>query len=1085
MDSLTINAAGNQIVELGNRNTANFNVYRMETITANAAATNTLIADNTANTWIINVANGGTVADGTTTTQFANFNNLTGGSAADTITLSTGTVSGLIDGAAGNDSLTITTAGDMTVELGNRATANLNVYQMESITANGAAVNTLIADNTANVWAITGNNSGTVADGTTTTAFANFNNLTGGSAADTMTLSAGTITGLIDGAGGNDSLTITAAGNQTVELGNRTTANLNVYRMELIMANAAAVNTLLADNTGNTWNITGTNSGAVADGTTTTTFTNFNNLTGGSGVDNFTLLAGTVTGLIDGAGGNDSLTITAAGNQTVELGNRSTANLNVYQLETITANITATNTLIGDNTANTWLITGNNSGNVYDGTTTTTFANFQNLSGGSLVDQFTVNAGAGVTSITGGLGNDIFTINGAVTTLHADIANDIVAGDADTVTVNAGSVVGTINLGGGNDQFTVNGGTVAVVNGDAGNDTFTVAGGTVNTITGGAGTDFVGYTGNNVSITVGLNIGDGLEGVNAVNGNGTLTARNGVTSTWTIDGINAGNVFDSSNPAQVLAFSGFSTLNGGTGVDIFNITRNTMNNTNGQTTTAGVFNGNGGNDQLNIALTGLETGLVNFIGGAGTDTVTITGNTTYTTAVYTPTSTGGYDQIVATVAAGGNAYSVNYQQAETVASSLSVGTLTVNGTNNTDNIQLGNGTFAVSATPVVYSNVTNVAVNALLGNADTINVNNVNLGAGTLTLIGADSVTGTTLTAGTLLLDTVGQFGTAVNPITTTLTTLQMVSTGPVYINETADLDINTTGVVTNTGIFTIAGTTTIDAGNGSLTLDNPLNNFDIVNVSNTDAITLFDRNSINGGTITANSVTLQTADGIGQLATPLQTQTANLTVTNTTTGGVYITNNQSVTVGITNVDDIRLTNTTGDVTVERLYTNGGNYGSTATVPYAGSIVISVPNGAVNAYAGLGSHSAGAAPDIVAENLDVSIRGDFGTPGRFMSLRVHNRFSFFGARGYVFYFDGRPLDVIGAQDLVVFSGLAGLSNQQLVEVESLAEVDPAIFTEVRNYFYEDLAIKMPPDQLYAEDDEKEKKRYLNKEETVQ
>ncbi len=55
-------------------------------------------------------------------------------------------------------------------------------------------------------------------------------------------------------------------------------------------------------------------------------------------------------------------------------------------------------------------------------------------------------------------------------------------------------------------------------------------------------------------------------------------------------------------------------------------------------------------------------------------------------------------------------------------------------------------------------------------------------------------------------------------------------------------------------------------------------------------------------------------------------------------------------------------------------------------------------------------------------------------------------------------------------------GLNTLNGQQLIGVEELSTVDTAIFTEVRNYFYEDLAIKMPLDQNFLEDEEKEQQK---------
>ena len=371
----------------------------------------------------------------------------------------------------------------------------------------------------------------------------------------------------------------------------------------------------------------------------------------------------------------------------------------------------------------------------------------------------------------------------------------------------------------------------------------------------------------------------------------------------------------------------------------------------------------------------------------------------------------------------------------------------------------------------MVTNVSNVVIDGQAG-TDTINLNGANV-AGTLTL-SAETVTGTALTAATLVLDNIGQFGTDLNSINTAIDTLQLVNAGPVYINESNDLIINTTGTLTNPGLFTIAGITTIDTDNGSLTLDNPLNDFDTVNVRNTREISLYDVDNIAAGTLLANRINLHTVTGVGTAGGPLQTGTANLDITNTHSGGVYISNNQAVTVGITNLGDIALTNTQGNVTVERLYANGGDYSVPAPVAgYIGDVTLDVRNGnTVTAYTGPGSHSMLDAPDIIAENLTVGPQGDFGTPSRYMSIRVNNTFAFYGARGFVYYFSARPAHQIGADDIFDFSSLAtGIFNQQLVEVESLSEIDPAIFTDVRNYSYADLAIKMPSDQLYDEDDE--------------
>ena len=56
-------------------------------------------------------------------------------------------------------------------------------------------------------------------------------------------------------------------------------------------------------------------------------------------------------------------------------------------------------------------------------------------------------------------------------------------------------------------------------------------------------------------------------------------------------------------------------------------------------------------------------------------------------------------------------------------------------------------------------------------------------------------------------------------------------------------------------------------------------------------------------------------------------------------------------------------------------------------------------------------------------------------------------------------------------------GFVGLSGQQLVDIESLGDVDAAVFTAVRNYYYEDVAVMLPADQrMDANDDDKDRRR---------
>ena len=86
-----------------------------------------------------------------------------------------------------------------------------------------------------------------------------------------------------------------------------------------------------------------------------------------------------------------------------------------------------------------------------------------------------------------------------------------------------------------------------------------------------------------------------------------------------------------------------------------------------------------------------------------------------------------------------------------------------------------------------------------------------------------------------------------------------------------------------------------------------------------------------------------------------------------------------------------------------------------------------------------------------------------------------------GGRGYVYYYGGEPPNIFGADDLISFSAADFMPNQQLLDLESSSEFDPAIFTAVRNYYYEDIAIMMPADQRLDGPDEGEEEEVKEEE----
>ncbi|MEQ8970344.1 MAG: CHAT domain-containing protein [Coleofasciculus sp. C1-SOL-03] len=348
--SITIGGGSGDNTFIFNRNGSFFNLN-----IDGDGGNNTLIG-NTINRWNITGDNAGDAtfidldAISGRISSFRNIQNLIGSNGDDTFRFTNNaTIRGTIDGSEGTDTLDYSSNP-------NPVTVNLAAIGGENIEAViGNTGSTLIGTNTATTWNITANDAGTVNG---TLSFSDFPNLSGGNANDIFQLNNGvTFTGTIDGGGGN--------------------------------------NTIIASNTPNTWNLTNSNAGTING----STFTAINNLTGGSNSDTFSFNDGvTFTGTVDGGAGTDTLDYSAYTSPlTVNL-----AVLGGTNIEQVQGTPNATSTLIANNTANTWTITGSNSGTING----LTFSDFSNLTGGNSDDTFQFNNPATISSnINGGAGN--------------------------------------------------------------------------------------------------------------------------------------------------------------------------------------------------------------------------------------------------------------------------------------------------------------------------------------------------------------------------------------------------------------------------------------------------------------------------------------------------------------------------------------------------------------------------------------------------------------------------------------------------------------------------------------------------------
>jgi hypothetical protein len=212
----------------------------------------------------------------------------------------------------------------------------------------------------------------------------------------------GSVPGFVDGGPGHGlaSLDYSAlTGPVTVNLQTNTASFIGgtFTNINNFVGSASSDDTLIGDAT---WDISGANSGSVNG----LAFSSFENLTGGSGNDQFIFFpGGSISGNLDGGGGSNTLDYSA-------LSTPVTLNLQAHTATGIGgtfANIShliggsGGNTLVGPDAPSVWAVTGPNAFTVGG----ITFSAFQSIVGGSGDDRFVIQTGGSLSgSIDGGGG---------------------------------------------------------------------------------------------------------------------------------------------------------------------------------------------------------------------------------------------------------------------------------------------------------------------------------------------------------------------------------------------------------------------------------------------------------------------------------------------------------------------------------------------------------------------------------------------------------------------------------------------------------------------------------------------------------
>jgi hypothetical protein len=232
---------------------------------------------------------------------------------------------------------------------------------------------------------------------------------------------------------------------------------------------------------------------------------------------------------------------------------------------------------------------------------------------------------------------------------------------------------------------------------------------------------------------------------------------------------------------------------------------------------------------------------------------------------------------------------------------------------------------------------------------------------------------------------------------------------------------------------------------------------------------------------IVAKKFQADTELGVGSLTDTLETTVSELSLSNNGLSGgiINVQNNAAVTIDrLLSNGDIIFTNLTGDVVLDnsqlaaydKAATDARLAGGPTNSNYnIGLLTVNIANGDLLA---TGAPSL-ERPDVTARTMVINAPlSSIGSKARPLVIYVNKKLEVNALKLYQPYwgFNDKPDVVTGAKPI---STSLSTDAGQLVQLETIDEVNPAIFTGVRNYVYDDIAILLPLDQRYGDKDTEE------------